>query len=167
MQHNHIGEAGKLRYDRQPCRCWCGLACAWQCSHCMRLQGQPFVIGLAWWPGGTEEDWGPGNPATTGLQLCNATVQAQLVRGIAQSSIHRHAGRAACRPRHAALTATATKPPIQLLAVVPPSPLGVSAQRAQLQAHCTALQHPQRCRHPGVHVGLPHAGAGRRAFLNV
>ena len=42
-------------------------------------QGQPFVIGLAYWPGGLEEYWGPGSPNTTGLNLCDEATQLELV----------------------------------------------------------------------------------------
>jgi hypothetical protein len=39
-------------------------------------QGQTFTLGLAYWPGGTESDWGPPDQ---GLQPCNPEVQANLV----------------------------------------------------------------------------------------
>lgn len=42
------------------------------------MQGSSFIVGLAFWPGGTVEDWGP--PDDTGLHPCNTTVQANLVR---------------------------------------------------------------------------------------
>jgi len=37
-----------------------------------------FVVGLAFWPGGKEADW--GDPIN-GLQPCNREQQANLVRG--------------------------------------------------------------------------------------
>lgn len=46
------------------------------------LQGQPLIVGLAFWPGGTEADWGPGNPDLSGLNPCNASHHANLVRAI-------------------------------------------------------------------------------------
>jgi hypothetical protein len=41
------------------------------------MQGAGFPVGLVYWPGGTIEDWGPPD---TGLNPCNETVQANLVR---------------------------------------------------------------------------------------
>jgi hypothetical protein len=43
------------------------------------LQTEAFSIGIAYWPGGLESDW--GSP-TTGLQPCDPAVQANLVRGV-------------------------------------------------------------------------------------
>jgi hypothetical protein len=39
-----------------------------------RIQGKSFILGLAWWPGGTLDDWGNGT-----IHPCNTQYTARLV----------------------------------------------------------------------------------------
>lgn len=45
---------------------------------CVHQGGDAFVVGIALWPGGTGDDWGPPE---SGLNPCNATDRANLVGG--------------------------------------------------------------------------------------
>ena len=57
------------------------------------------MVGLAFWPGGLESDWGP---YTDGLNPCNATAVANLVSGAAARARRRGGGRSATTPNAAA-----------------------------------------------------------------
>lgn len=111
-----------------------------QATHAPQGSGAGFTVGLAFWPGGTEADW--GDPIT-GVQPCNAYQQANLVRAGAHG--------ASARPL---LAAWRNAPALRRAfdRALPPAP-----------GPCPARAHPQTSL--GVHFSSYHARVDRLSVL--